>query len=245
MLKLNDSKTEIIVFGTQKKLAMAGNFTVRIGEANITPATLVRNLGVIYDSALNMDKQITSICRVCNMHLHRLGRVRKYLTDDATKSLVNSTITSRLDYANGLLYGTKCSLISRLQRVQNSSARLITGVRRRDHISPTLSKLHWLPIQARIHYKILLQTYKALRNKAPAYITALINPHKPSRSLRSENANLLTVPRTITKTYGDRRFGAAAPKLWNNLPSPIRSATTVHRFKTLLKTHLFNIAYNS
>ena len=92
---------------------------------------------------------------------------------------------------------------------------------RSDHITPHLRDLHWLPVRSRIKYKILVTTYRALHDKAPAYISEMLTPYTPPRSLRSTNTSLLTVPTTHTK-HGDRAFSCAAPRLWNELPISIK-----------------------
>ena len=92
--------------------------------------------------------------------------------------------------------------------------------------------------------KILLYVFKCLNNLAPGYLTELVIPYNPTRALRSETANLLTVPSVRTKTYGERRFDKAASTLWNNLPSQLRNAKNIECFKRLLKTHLFRQAYD-
>ncbi len=133
--------------------------------------------------------------------------------------------------------GVSQSLLSRLQLVQNAAARLLTGTRKREHISPVLISLHWLPVKYRIHFKSLLFVYKGLHGLAPSYISDLLFYCNASRELRSNSSLQLTVPRTRLKLKGDRAFSVAAPQLWNNLPSYIRSAPTYADFKSLLKTY--------
>ena len=116
-----------------------------------------------------------------------------------------------------------------------SAARLVTRAKKNDHITPILQRLHWLPVNARIVFKILLITYKALHNQAPGYIIELLSMYKPRRSLRSAALHLLTVPSSNTKSYGDRAFSVAAPKLWNSLPVHIRTSDSLSSFKSLLK----------
>ena len=127
-----------------------------------------------------------------------------------------------------------------VQRIQNSAARLVTGAKRREHITSVLRNLHWLPIKKRIIYKILLLTYKSLKGLAPDYLKDLLDQYVPTRTLRSGSKHLLCVPRVRTKNYGERAFSFCGPKLWNDLPSSIKQATSVDIFKKDLKTFLFN-----
>jgi hypothetical protein len=109
----------------------------------------------------------------------------------------------------------------------------------KDHVTPYLKTLHWLPVHLRIEFKLLLLTYKILNGLAPAYLCDLIVRKKLPRELRSSSICDLKVPRSRTTSYGDRAFSVAAPKLWNALPPEIRDAPTLTMFKSVLKTHLF------
>ncbi len=102
--------------------------------------------------------------------------------------------------------------------VQNAAARLLTGAKKHDHITPILASLHWLPVSFRIQFKILLIVFKAHNGQAPSYISDLISFKSTSKPLRSANKALLYVPRSRLKFKGDRAFAVAAPRLWNQLP---------------------------
>ena len=88
-----------------------------------------------------------------------IGRIRKYLPFDGLKMLVNSLVISRLDYYNSLIYDVPKCQRDKIRRIQNTAARMITGARSSEHITPILKNLHWLPVKARINVKILLITY--------------------------------------------------------------------------------------
>ena len=120
---------------------------------------------------------------------------------------------------------------------------MLTRTKPWQHITPTLKRLHWLPVKYRIDYKLLLLTYKALHALAPQYLSDLLENYTPARTLRSSDLGLLTVPRA--KKLGDRAFSVAAPTLWNALPLGIRQAQTLASFKSALKTHLFVQAFGT
>ena len=129
--------------------------------------------------------------------------------------------------------------------VQNAAARILTGSSKYEHISPVLASLHWLPVQVRADFKVLLLTYKIVNGLAPAYLSDMVNLYEPACSLRSQGAGLLTVPKVNKKSFGEQAFSFRAPMLWNSLPQDIRLACSVEVFKSKLKTHLFSVVYNS
>ncbi len=153
--------------------------------------------------------------------------------------MIHALVT--LDYCNSLYSGLPQSSLSRLQAVQNATARLLTGSKKRDHISPVLSSLHWLPVKFRVDFKILL--FKALSGCAPSYISELLVPYCPARALRSSSHLLLTVPRCRYKSKGDRAFSVVGPTLWNGLPYHVRSAPSLDIFKSRLKSYLYSLAF--
>ena len=212
-----------------------------VGSATVSFSKTARNLGAVFDSAMDMKAHVNSVCRSGYMHIRTIGKIRHLLPQKVTEQLTHAFVTSRLDSCNSLLYGLPAVLTDKLQRLQNTAARLVTRTRKYDHITSVLRQLHWLPIQQRIVFKILLQTYRALHGMAPVYIRDLLIPYSPARNLRSSTDRLLlTIPRTKCRRYGDRAFSVSAPRLWNNLPYNIRNCATLATFKTKLKTHLFS-----
>ncbi len=153
--------------------------------------------------------------------------------------LIHAFMTSRLD----LLGGCSARLINKLQLVQNAVARVLTITRKYEHISPVLSRLHWLPVEHHIDFIILLITYNALNGLAPQYLSELLSHYSPPHSLCSQNSGHLIIPRISKSTAGSRSFSYLALKLWNNLPNTVREADTLFQFKSRLKTHLFNLAF--
>lgn len=141
-----------------------------------------------------------------------------------------------------LLHGLPKALLNRLQLFQNRAARIVTFTKY-EHITPILIDLHWLPVEYRITYKILLLVYKAINGLSPSYISNLLSFCTSSYSLCSCSNKLLQVPRSKLKSYGDRRFSIAGPKLWNSIPASLRNADSLNSFKKHLKTYLIRQAF--
>ena len=190
MLKLNDDKTELIVFRLKYKQDLYKNLSITIGDTVVDCSSQVKDLGVIFDRVLSLRQHVSYTSKTCQFHLRNISRIRKYIPQDTSVVLVKSLVMSRLDYSNGLFYGLPKCTVSGLQAVQNSAARIVTQERLRDHdsMSRALIGLHWLPV--RIEYKLLLYTYKALHDLAPGYLCELVVQYVPRRVLSSAELNL-------------------------------------------------------
>ena len=242
-LKLNDSKTEFLVVGSKYLTKQMDSVSqIKIGDSSVDAVSDAKNIGAILDANLDLEKHVASICKSCYMHMHHIGRIRRYLTEEAAAVLVNALITSRLDYANSLLYGLPKHLIKRLELVQNNAARLVFRKKKRDNVKLLLKKLHWLPIRYRIMFKINVLTFKCIRGLAPKYLSELISLYEPPRCLRSSGKGLLD-RKSARLMIGERAFSVAGPRLWNELPLHIRVAEKLCTFKSLLKTYYFRKAF--
>ena len=152
---------------------------------------------------------------------------------------MHAFVTSKLDRGNALLYDLPSTQIEKLQRIQNSAACLVR-TKKFDHISLILRDLHWLTVNNRIIFKILLMIFKALRSLAPRYLSEILAPYRPPCNLRSSNANFLAVPRCRTKTYRERAFVDAACNLCNGLPATIRNTESLSVVKCKVETFSFH-----
>ena len=169
---------------------------------------------------MNMDWHVSHTCRLAYHHLRSIAKVRNSLTMTACKTMVLSLVISRLDFGNATLYGISETLLHRLQVVQNSAARLIMRVRKREHITPILFALHWLPVRQRIQYKILTLVYRCLNQQAPAYLSTYITPYVPGRSLRSSDHGLLTEHRYKPRALRPPLFHRCRPSTVERTADP-------------------------
>ena len=247
-LKLNGLKTEFIVMISAYHQALVDSMqpVLKIGDSIITPTKTVRNLGVTLDREMTMGPYIRQITRSAYFRLQKISTIRCNLNQETCAAAVRALVLSKLDYANTLLIGLPEKLVGRLQIVQNDAARLVsrTSRRDRDHITPVLRQMHWLPVRHRITHKLLTLTYRALHSEsAPLYLRDLLQPHQPPRVLRSGDAPPRLVRPRTKKLVGERAFVAAAPTHWNNLPDSVRGAQSLTVFKKHVKTLLFRQHY--
>ena len=241
-LKLNDDKSELMLITPkhyQRSLEKLQS-ELQVGDATIKPTESVRNLGAYFDSTLSMDRHVSAILKSVYYHLRRVAKIRHHLDSNTAAAVINALITSRLDLNNALLLGTSSANIKRLQLAQNSAARLLSGSRKHDHITPILAQLHWLPVPKRILFKTLSVIYQAIHDPlAPAYLQEMLTEYAPRRSLRSEDSyKQLVVPR-VRSSYGNRAFSTAGAKAWNELPQDLRKQPSLQAFKKKLKAYLF------
>ena len=242
-MQLNPDKSEVLLVATRAQAAkFAGKVEVTVAGSKLAYSLRLKCLGVTLDQTLSFDNHTQNIVKSCNYHITALRHIRPLLDRQVANTIACSIVSSRLDYCNSLLYGISDKNTNKLQRLQNSLARVVSGTAKRAHIRPVLAELHWLPVAERVQYKIALITHKALSNNQPEYLTDIISEYKPSRSLRSAGQRLLAMRRTKSVS-SSRAFSCAAPSIWNSLPANIRNEMNMRNFKTKLKTHLFASAF--
>ena len=189
-LKLNEEKTELLVVGDRTCLCQVKKVPLTFGPNAVPFQTSAKYLGVHLDETLSMEEQVTSLCCSSYFHLHKIASIRPYLSDENTVQLVSALILSRLDYCKSSLSGLPSCSLNWLQKVQNNAARLVLRKWKSDHVTPLLEKLHWLPVEARIHYKLATLPFRHFENSLPPYLSELLHTFQPSRTLRSSSEKL-------------------------------------------------------
>jgi hypothetical protein len=216
-----------------------------VAGSTIAYSVSLKSLGVTLDQSLTFDQHVQNVVKASNFHIRALQHIRPMLDREVANTIACSIVNTRLDYCNSLLYRTKVGNIKKLQRVQNSLARVVACSSQRDHITPVLKELHWLPVQQRIEYKVALVTHKVLATGQPHYLADLVSEHKPAanRGLRSASQRRLTIPTGLKSTAGQRTFTSASEAVWNRLPLELRTDKSLHSFKSKLKTYFFKDAF--
>jgi len=249
-LQLNASKTELIWFGSQSNLAKLSctDCTIQVGSSTIQPSTVVRDLGLHLDSQLSMKQHVAKVAATCYYQLRRLRQIRRRVGREVTIRLILATVMSRIDYCNSALAGLPQSTLAPLQRVQNAAARLVFELGAREHVTPSLLQLHWLPVRWRIQYKLCCLMHSVSHGNCPVYLKNMVQSASASRPqlrqrLRSTSSNYFTLPQLRSK-FGERAFSHAGPSAWNSLPDSIRNEPNSAVFRKHLKTHFFCSAFN-
>ena len=140
--------------------------------------------------------------------------------------------------------GLPDSLIHLLDMVLRRAARLIHRDSGDQSVTGLMKDLHWLPVESRIVFKVLVLVYKCQNGLGPGYLTDMVTTYTPVRSLRSSTLRMLVVPRTRLRTLCDRAFSVAGPNVWNCLLSDIKDSGSLYLFKNNLQTNPFCMAYN-
>ena len=242
-LKLNSDKTEVLLIGTYQQLAKYRINSMSVAGIQVMlQRTPVRNLGVVFHVNMSMVSHVSSVIKSVTYHTRNVSRIRKYLTVDSAKGLVNSVVTSRLDYCKSLLAGIGKGQWDRLERAQRSASRVVLQLPR--SVTPSLQDLHWLPIRFRVKFKIAVLGFKSIHGLAPNYLSDLLSYHAPARSLHFVDGLLLTAPQATLPTGSDRSFRVFAPQVWNEIPYTVRACESLNTFKKALKTFYFRKAFN-
>ncbi|KAF7235271.1 Vomeronasal type-2 receptor 1 [Varanus komodoensis] len=191
-LKLNPDKTEVLLVGGSG--FGEGGFDLVLNGATLPLRDKVHSLGVLLDPELSLEAQVTAVARNAFLQLRLINQLRPYLEYDCLATVTHALVISRLDFCNALYVGLPLKTVRTLQLVQNRAAKLLTGTGRYAHMTPVLHQLHWLPIEARAQFKVLIMTYKALNGLGPGYLNERLCPYMPDRPLRSAGESLLREP---------------------------------------------------
>ena len=242
-LKLNTDKTTIQVFmpGSLKKNPKLA-FSFNDGETVIKASGMAKILGVTLDKDMNFSEFATKKVQVCNMHLRNLRNIKESLSQKVKALLVSQLILSTLDYCNALLICVPKYIIKRLQVTMNNSIRFIFGLKRRDHISEYLFKLHILPMEYRVRFKVSLIAHKIVNGFAPEYLSEIFKTYTPSTTINLR-ANCGRDSLMLDSCFGHPPLFENLVSEWNSLPYFIRATIPTVDFKKHLKTFYFKKAF--
>jgi hypothetical protein len=238
-LILNINKTDFIIFHSSRSSFDSSECSLVVDDIVISSKAKVRDLGILFDSHLQMEDHVTNVCKTATFYLRLICRSRQYLTRQTTAILVNSLVLSRFEYCPSLLYGISGRLHKKIDRVLRYGMRVIEGLKKKIDVSPYLKKHGWLSSEQRSRLRIALLVNKIYHLNLPvqlADILSLLNAASTGHNLRSTACGLFNITRTRTK-MGDRTFASAATKIWNELPLDIRESVRQSVFKDKVVKH--------
>ena len=244
LLKLNRDKTEFILFGIRQQLSKVDDISLHIGNDTVKPMNHVRNLGCVMDSLLKNGPHVNKITSSCCCKLCNIAKIRPSLDTKSVQLIIQALVLSCIDYCNSLLAGSPQYQLDKLQHIQNMSCWVICNIRKYDHVSPAMKGLCWLKIPKRITYKLCLLLCKCHNNLALRYLPDLLPSRACSRLLRSSKSDNIHGACFKNSQCQHSSFSSAGPRAWNSLPTMVKTAQSLDSFESLLKTHLFNIAYD-
>ena len=186
-LKMNDIKTEYIVFGNNVQLAICHHQGIRIGEETILKSNMIRLLGVQLDTQVTLKEHIKMKSAKAAYNLHTICELRNVLSKDTTKSLVYAIVSSHMDYCNSVMAGLPLETLKPLQRIQNLAAKLVCRQNHWDSATEALKSLHWFNIEDRILFKVLCIVYRCVNKQGPEFLNEMFNIKETTPTLRSNN----------------------------------------------------------
>ena len=213
-LKINPSKTELLFVKPKQK--RCDSITVKFGDANISPSSHAKILGVYVDSALSWEKQVSQVTRRCFHVLVGLSKLRHRIPFEIKKLLIEALVFPHVHYCLTVWGGCSATLRHRVQKALNFGARIVTGLSRREHVTPALEMLGWERFDNMLEGRDLAMLCKLMSPDAPPALTDLVQSRSDisARSTRGTCGGQLELPRVKTER-ARRAFPFRAVSAWN------------------------------
>jgi hypothetical protein len=233
-LLINPDKTKFIIFGVPQLLTRVTDVRVQFLGKTLLPEPFVKDLGIILDSNLSFNQHVTSLMSSLLGSLCRINRVRHLFNKDILLVILNSLVFSKLFYCSTIWAGTSKQNIDKLQLLQNFAARILTNVRKYDHISPALEQLGWLSIKNQLNLRDLCQIYKIQNSLSPQYLKCKLEKRSEVHKYNTRQKDHLNMPLCRTAT-AQRSFFHRAVNLWNKLSLSQQNQPSIYLFKRTIK----------
>ena len=240
-LKMNPTKTTLILVGTAHNLKKASSFHINIADHTLIPSPSVKMLGVTLDRSLSWDEHISSVVKKCHSTLVCLYKIRHHLTPEARKLLIQAHVFPHILYCLSVWGGAAACHMARIQKLINFGARIVTGTPMREHISPVLKSLGWPSVRDLVAHRDCMGVFRALsESQAPLAVRSLFcrRADVSQRTTRATAAGELELP-AFRLSLSRRAFSYRAASTWNHLPP----ATTASRTRTEFARRLSPVVY--
>ena len=163
--------------------------------------------------------------------LGQISRVKHVFKNELLVTVINSLVFSKLYYCSTVWSNTDRN-IRKLQGIQNFAARIVSGTRKYDHITPVLKELRWIPVQLKLYYREAIMAFKCMTGAAPTYLSSQFVSRGSISGRSTRQTSHLNIP-LLKSASGQRTFYYRAVKLWNNLCPELKASKTIREFKYL------------
>ena len=205
----------------------------------LKPVLVVKDLGMHLDLHISYDDYISKLSSTCINKLCQISRVKESFDKKTLILLIEALAINKLLYCSSVWANTSSKNLKKLQTVQNFACRIITSIKKFDHVTPGLQELNWLSIENLLIYKDTLMTYKCLNNLAPSYLANKFTKRSDIHDCQTRNNHCLNIPSYKT-TAGQRTFHYRAVKIWNGIDDELKEISELKVFKEKLKEHFLN-----
>ena len=235
-LKMNSNKTDFLVVGSKQNITKTQNFSFTADDISIQPSKTVTFLGVVIDPVLSWELHISHVVRKCNKILFSLYRFRHYFTSGVLRTLVEAYVFPHIVYCICVWGGASKGLIHAIQKLINFSARIVTGVKKHQRITPSLNSLDWPKIDALVARRDVTKVWRLLRTDGvPPNVRSLLVPRSAvsARETRGSDGGALNLQRCRLSS-SQKAFSYRGAAAWNALPQHVRDAPTLSAFKAAI-----------
>ena len=227
-----------MIIGTSHSLKKVGNFQFEINDSSVIQTSpKLKILGVIVDPVLSWDAHISHVAKKCNIILISLYRFRHYFTKDTLKIIIQAYVFPHITYCLCVWGGATQGRLHKIQKLVNFAARIVTGYKKHQHITPALNSLKWPWIESLVAHRDLIKVFKTLRyDNSPVAIRRLFTQRSAVsvRETRASEKGDLQVSR-CNRSASQRVFSHRAALAWSALPPTVRDKRSLAAFKTALQ----------
>ena len=236
-LKMNEGKTDFMLVGSRQNLKKSINFSFKIGDSTVRPSEKVKVLGVIIDAGLSWGAHVTAVVQKCNRIFVTLYKFRHYFSSDVMKIIIQAYVFPHIIYCLSVWAAAAKGQLHKIQKVINFAARLVTGLKKHEHITPALKSLNWPKIETLVVHHDLMKVFRALmHDDSPVAIREMFTRRSDvsQRQTRASERGDLHVSK-CNQSASQRVFSHRAALAWSALPLSIRDKPTVNAFKAALQ----------
>lgn len=240
-LPINPDKTKLLYVGVPQLMRTlpATLPSATILGTEIKPVTVVKDLGVHIDCHLNFNEHITKTVSDCMFKLTRVNRIKHLLDRSTLIYLINAFVFCKLFYCSTVWSNTSNKNIKKLQLVQNYACRIVTGLKKYDHITEALKSLKWLNVKKKLLFNDLVMVYKCINNLTPNYLCERFKQRSEIHQRDTRQKSELTLPKCRIAA-GQRAFAFRGAKSYNFLPKFIRDTDSLSGFKKKIFKNILN-----